>query len=321
MSNEIQQIIEQLNQPAGLPEAALRAARQHKAEIIPALIEVMERATERVKSGESLNDEQAHFFALFLLGEFRAREALPAILRAVSLPGEKPFDLFGDAIHEALPQVLAGLAGPDNPDAVLALLADSKVNEYVRWSAARSLAKMVDGKLQERDQVITWLRESLRTAIATADEQMCTGIIEAFLDLNINEVYDEAEEAFASDLVDTEMFGDFAYIKKMIKSGRTNKIRDEPFLDDCIEVLKPWAAFADPNDDADLLDDLRVDEETVTGLDWSLPSLPEAPTRKSLPFTNERPPLQSALPEKPRAGRNDPCPCGSGKKFKKCCGK
>ncbi|MFC4024726.1 SEC-C metal-binding domain-containing protein [Oceanobacillus longus] len=22
-----------------------------------------------------------------------------------------------------------------------------------------------------------------------------------------------------------------------------------------------------------------------------------------------------------RIGRNDPCPCGSGKKFKKCCGK
>ena len=22
-----------------------------------------------------------------------------------------------------------------------------------------------------------------------------------------------------------------------------------------------------------------------------------------------------------KAGRNDPCPCGSGKKFKKCCGK
>jgi SEC-C motif-containing protein len=24
--------------------------------------------------------------------------------------------------------------------------------------------------------------------------------------------------------------------------------------------------------------------------------------------------------EKPKVGRNDPCPCGSGKKFKKCCG-
>ncbi|MBL0456683.1 YchJ family protein [Aeromonas enteropelogenes] len=25
-------------------------------------------------------------------------------------------------------------------------------------------------------------------------------------------------------------------------------------------------------------------------------------------------------PAQPRVGRNDPCPCGSGKKFKKCCG-
>lgn len=25
--------------------------------------------------------------------------------------------------------------------------------------------------------------------------------------------------------------------------------------------------------------------------------------------------------EKPKVGRNDPCPCGSGKKYKKCCGR
>jgi len=29
-------------------------------------------------------------------------------------------------------------------------------------------------------------------------------------------------------------------------------------------------------------------------------------------------PLQPVLAEK-KAGRNDPCPCGSGKKYKKCC--
>lgn len=26
-------------------------------------------------------------------------------------------------------------------------------------------------------------------------------------------------------------------------------------------------------------------------------------------------------PTTPKAGRNDPCPCGKGKKFKKCCGR
>lgn len=29
---------------------------------------------------------------------------------------------------------------------------------------------------------------------------------------------------------------------------------------------------------------------------------------------------QTAVREEPKIGRNDPCPCGSGKKFKKCCG-
>ncbi|HUT61336.1 MAG TPA: preprotein translocase subunit SecA [Phycisphaerae bacterium] len=31
--------------------------------------------------------------------------------------------------------------------------------------------------------------------------------------------------------------------------------------------------------------------------------------------------VATIIREKPRVGRNDPCPCGSGKKFKKCCGK
>ncbi len=30
---------------------------------------------------------------------------------------------------------------------------------------------------------------------------------------------------------------------------------------------------------------------------------------------------QPVVRETPKVGRNEPCPCGSGKKFKKCCGK
>ncbi len=38
----------------------------------------------------------------------------------------------------------------------------------------------------------------------------------------------------------------------------------------------------------------------------------------------QRPPTPSSnIAQKPgkKIGRNDPCPCGSGKKYKKCCGK
>jgi uncharacterized protein YecA (UPF0149 family) len=30
--------------------------------------------------------------------------------------------------------------------------------------------------------------------------------------------------------------------------------------------------------------------------------------------------MEDVAPSAAKVGRNDPCPCGSGKKFKKCCG-
>lgn len=33
------------------------------------------------------------------------------------------------------------------------------------------------------------------------------------------------------------------------------------------------------------------------------------------------PPVEPIKSDKKEIGRNDPCPCGSGKKYKKCCGK
>ncbi len=34
----------------------------------------------------------------------------------------------------------------------------------------------------------------------------------------------------------------------------------------------------------------------------------------------DQPKVETVVHEGPRIGRNDPCPCGSGKKYKKCCG-
>ncbi len=45
--------------------------------------------------------------------------------------------------------------------------------------------------------------------------------------------------------------------------------------------------------------------------------LPETPGRPAAPAPRVQAPLRTATGEK--VGRNDPCPCGSGKKYKKCC--
>jgi len=43
------------------------------------------------------------------------------------------------------------------------------------------------------------------------------------------------------------------------------------------------------------------------------------PSGKSKPEDKKMPEIVTAAPKK--IGRNDPCPCGSGKKYKKCCGR
>ena len=50
------------------------------------------------------------------------------------------------------------------------------------------------------------------------------------------------------------------------------------------------------------------------------------PSQETIDFTGKAVPPIPLVPQPPhydgpKVGRNDPCPCGSGKKFKKCCGR
>ena len=57
--------------------------------------------------------------------------------------------------------------------------------------------------------------------------------------------------------------------------------------------------------------------EQLTGLDHLTAGGGEGPA----PATAEPQKIQTIVNEVPKVGRNDPCPCGSGKKYKKCCGR
>ena len=135
-----------------LPEEALREAQRRREEITPHLVQLIQKATETVRGGENPRGD-GHLFALFLLTEFQAKETLPTILQALSLPDEGPFDLFGDAITEDLSGILAALAG-DSPELLDELIANRSLNEYVRWEAAQAYLHLVrDGRLTRNEAV------------------------------------------------------------------------------------------------------------------------------------------------------------------------
>ena len=124
-----------------LPIEAIREAQKSRHFIVPKLIEVLQKAVEDARDG-IVTEGQAPFFAIYLLAEFRAKEALPAIHAAVSLPGDVPFDLFGDTVTENLGRIFAILARR-RLELLESMIDDAQINEYVRSQAARAFLFLV----------------------------------------------------------------------------------------------------------------------------------------------------------------------------------
>lgn len=91
-------------------------------------------------------------------------------------------------------------------------------------------------------------------------------------------------------------------------------------------VLRAYAntdpVVAYKNEAFDMFEDMtaRIQEDTVAVLlKGEFKKTPKAEEKKTVkPLGDEgRTPLKA----KRQVGRNDPCPCGSGKKYKNCCGK
>lgn len=86
---------------------------------------------------------------------------------------------------------------------------------------------------------------------------------------------------------------------------------DTAMTEECIRPLKLFAT----DSGIEKLDAMNEDE--ITALQQAI----EPGVRRLHQYflTRRRSPAQPFMHDTPKTGRNDPCPCGSGKKYKKCC--
>ena len=312
-----------------LPEAALQAIQARPEEAIPMLIAALQQATVAVREHRQV-DGNVPFFALFLLSEFQAREALPAVVEAMSLPGKGAFELFGDAVHEVWPRTLAMLAD-DQLELIEGIINNQSINEYVRWGAAGSFTRLVRMRRLTRIDAVERLRQLLRSGIDRADYDIVGPLVSELSSLGPKEAQAELAEAFERELADEGLI-DWEFVElamaeseDVVMDGLSDPCY-EPIMD-AIAELKSWPGFHPQNrpstsphwqvggfeeDDIDFEDELYEDdydcdydeEEDDEVEEDDSPLIPPAGTIVSAP----------------RPGRNAPCPCGSGKKYKKCCG-
>lgn len=298
-------ILAEFRAPDQFPREAIEEVRRRREAMTPRLIEALRRGTETFRRGEPLNDSTP-FFALFLLGEFRAKEALPAILDAISLPDEPLDELFGEAVTEVLDRVLAVLC-EDRLEVLDELIENAALDKFVRWAAADALSLLALAGRIERQDAVDRLRGHLHRAVEHSDEPIATGLVCSLADLSAKEATQDVQQAFERGTVD-EFAIDWEYWKEqVIEEERPSAVDQSKRLEiDTVEQLKNWCFRSDEPDDA------AVDDEAP----WEWGEEPGA-LRENWDWEGDETPLLERVRV---AGRNDPCPCGSGKKFKKCCG-
>ena len=130
--------------------------------------------------------------------------------------------------------------------------------------------------------------------------------------------------------------GTLVIVPRQLRSGRVDHGGFcRGFLDGVESARSDWFEAADPDDVAELLFPIEVvgdaldpaERAAYRPADWrrlvidSAAALPAAIARIADYWRIVRTPTPTLRREGPKVGRNDPCPCGSGRKFKQCHGR
>ncbi|MGP0088818.1 MAG: DUF1186 domain-containing protein [Xanthobacteraceae bacterium] len=294
-----EQILEQLSVRGRVPTEAIRAADADRAAVLPSFLQAIEQCCR----GEAAPATKAAMLVVFhLLGEWRDTRAYRPLATLLRLPSDELEVLLGDAITETNVRVMAGVFDGD-PTPLYDVILDPEADEFARSAMCEALALVTLRGALPREEAARFLLACNSDLKPRSECFVWQGWQGAIAMLGLVELKSLVENAFRRGTVSSTWLE-----LRHFEADLAQTIRDpqswlaQPryaFLTDTIEELSRWSAFREEYKQATADDDWTEDLST----DWSPSPWPPAPLVN--PFKG--------------VGRNDPCPCGSGQKFKKCC--
>ena len=292
--------------PGRFPRAALIEAVEQRQAVTPLLLDELRRQIDAgFAPALATKDYWRHHFAIYLLAYFREPAAYPLFVQMGTLPGETLFDAIGDTVTEGYKRQLAAVCHGDTRG-IERLIADPGLNEYVRTAAIGALEVLFAIEELDRDALEDCLgrfaRRWLDAAEAGEEATDATAWVWAALvwlaaDIDAQELVPMIRRAFELQLVDTWFAGGAEEFERVMAEHRApERYKPRPGVElpgHPVDELEHWYCFQTP-----VRKPANPDRRPVVG-----PSVPRIPARAAT-----------------KVGRNDPCPCGSGKKYKKCCG-
>jgi len=292
-------------------QEAVEAAIERREEVTPALLGILEQVAERGAAIDDSDKYMAHLYAMFLLAQFRETRAYPLVVRIALLPGDDLEKLFGDFIPSALDSVLASVCGGDL-DGIKSIIECETADEWARGAAIDSLVALVGTGGARREEVVEYFASLYcgKLARTPENENLWGQLVCSSADIYPEELMGEIERAFADGIIDPMHVGlddvqhDLAKGKEAVLATLASHPHHQ-LVNDTVKEFGSWACFLEE----DSKDEPDHDEDF------------DGPWKAPEPRSWLASPTGTIQRTVPKVGRNEPCPCGSGKKYKKCCGK
>jgi hypothetical protein len=298
---DARQILHELATAEDLPVDAIAAARANRAAMVPVFIRMIERF---VAGSDDVENVGALFLIFHLLGEWREKSAYRPLAALLRLPTYELDDILGDAVPETCHRVIAAVFDGD-PAPVYEIIRDRDADELVRSRLCEALAMVTLRGELSREETAQFLRSCFSELEPQAQCFLWEAWENAIAMLGLVELAPVVKQAYDRGFIDPKerTYADFERDLQQTVSGGPPPDWHRPgefeLFGDAVEELSTWA-YSDADEDSD--EDEWEPRERI-------------PPERMLWSPDEGP----AVNPYKGVGRNDPCPCGSGKKFKKCC--
>ena len=293
---EPEKILHELTYAEGLPKEALKAASAQRAEMVPLFVQEIE--TFLALDPEARAKPTPLFFIFHLLGEWREKAAYRPLARLLRLPGPEIDKIFGDGITTTSHRVMAAVFDGD-PHPFYDIILDPNAEEFIRAGMYKALTMVTLRGELDRAVAGRFLRDAFVEIRPQAECYVWVGWQSAIAALGMSDLKILVKRAFDRGFIDSDVLG-FDYFEKDLRRGiehpgEARRPGDHRYalFGDTIDELSGWYCFTEQ---------YRDDQER-----WRRQAEANRDRSQSLDNTVKG------------VGRNDPCPCGSGEKFKKCC--
>lgn len=201
--------------------------------------------------------------------------------------------LIGDTITSGLSDILYNTYD-GNLTQLKQMVADTKIDEFVRADALEVMGQLyLDGEISETDWK-SFLAQTIHDA--KGYDHVCNKIADLICRCHFVDMLPEIRYMFDHDLMDEGYLGDYDSCVDLMFKYDEEEISFCKKSMNAAEYLKSWSMFTDG--------DTKTPDMSKKDLEKMLRAM-----ERTL-----NPPIR-----KQKIGRNDPCPCGSGKKYKFCC--